>query len=236
MKITIFTLLQRCLAISLLCILVLSARQQTEIHRMADIPVHYLPLGDSYTICEGLPETQSWPFLLCRKLKEKGKTVVLSGNPSRTGWTSQNLIDRELPVFDATKPDFVTLLIGVNDWVQGVPPETFARNLRTILDHLQAQLKHKKHILLITIPDFSVVPAAAYFHTGQDISAGIASFNAIIAAEAQKRGLPLADIFSLTRHMKDDPALILPDGLHPSEKEYRLWLDLFLPIVEKILR
>jgi lysophospholipase L1-like esterase len=235
MKIAIFRLFQGSIFISLIGFLLLFAKQGVSSEKRLVSPVHFLPLGDSYTICQGLPANQSWPFLLCTKLSEKGKIVVLSGNPSRTGWTSQNLIDRELPIFDEARPDFVTVLIGVNDWVQGVQEETFKRNLRIILDHLQSRLQRKTHILLITIPDFSVVPAAVYFQSGRNISAGIASFNAIIRAEAIGRGLPLADIFPLTRRMKNDNSLVMPDGLHPSGKEYQLWLEIFLPIVEEML-
>ncbi len=37
-------------------------------------------------------------------------------------------------------PGLVTLLIGVNDVVQGVPPDTYASNVATILDGLLALL------------------------------------------------------------------------------------------------
>lgn len=77
--------------------------------------VNYLPLGDSYTICTGATEKESWPVILTKHLNETGIKTTLQDNPARNGYSTQNLIDNELPVFKKLKPDFVTLLIGVND-------------------------------------------------------------------------------------------------------------------------
>ena len=110
---------------------------------LSQTPIRYIALGDSYTICTGATEAQSWPVLMSKHLKEKGVNIELIANPSQNGWTSQNLIDRELPVLDKSKATFVTLLIGVNDWVQGVDAKTFQKNLVKIIDHIQTQLPDK---------------------------------------------------------------------------------------------
>ena len=77
--------------------------------------IRYVALGDSYTIGEGASLDESWPALLTRHLRNEGIDVDLVANPSVTGWTTQDLIERELPVFRKAKPNFATLLIGVND-------------------------------------------------------------------------------------------------------------------------
>jgi len=82
--------------------------------------IRYVPIGDSYSIGEGASPNESWPALLAQHLSEKGVHVDLVANPSRTGWTTQQAIDRELPIFRQMQPNFATLQIGVNDWVQGV--------------------------------------------------------------------------------------------------------------------
>src|ERR1700749_5121719 len=115
--------------------------------------VRYLPLGDSSTICTGASADQSWPRLLTQHLNSNHVSCLLTDNPARNGFTTQNLIDRELPLLKTAKPDFVTLLIGVNDWVQGVPKTTFNDNLVYILDEIQKNLPDKSKIILITIPD-----------------------------------------------------------------------------------
>jgi len=143
---------------------------------MSQTPIRYVALGDSYTICTGANETQSWPVLLCKHLKEKNVKIELIANPSHNGWTSQNLIDRELPILDKSKATFVTLLIGVNDWVQGVDAKTFQKNLIKIIDHIQTQLPDKSKLILITIPDFGVTSTGARYSGGRDVSKGIAEF------------------------------------------------------------
>jgi lysophospholipase L1-like esterase len=197
--------------------------------------VRYVALGDSYTICEGASEKESWPVNLAADLTAKKIPVSLIANPSRTGWTTQDLIDRELPVFDKSDADAVTILIGVNDWVQGVDVATFRKNLKFILDHVQGKLADKQNILLITIPDFGVTPTGKNYSGGRNISAGISEFNEVIKEEAKARNLPLVDIFEATKQMGTDNSLVAPDGLHPSAKEYAIWEKMILPEFEKMI-
>lgn len=114
----------------------------------------YVALGDSYTIGEGAEENESWPMLLTKHLQEQGVAIQLVANPSVTGWTTKEVIERELPILETSRPTFVTLLIGVNDWVQGVSPMEFGERLAEIVDRIQAVLPHQGKVILITIPDF----------------------------------------------------------------------------------
>jgi lysophospholipase L1-like esterase len=214
--------------LALLCILSLCCMKD-------DKKIKYVALGDSYTICEGATKEESWPVILTNHLNDKGLKVELVANPSRTGWTTQNLIDRELAICEQSKPDFVTLLIGVNDWVQGVSIETFHKNLNTIIDTVEALLADKSKLVLITIPDFGVTPTGAMYSGGRDISAGITKFNDIVKEEAKKRNLRCVDIFPETQKMKGNTELIAPDGLHPSAKEYAIWETLICPTAYKVL-
>lgn len=198
--------------------------------------IRYVALGDSYTICEGASAKESWPVNLAAHCTKAEIPVQLVANPSRTGWTTQHLIDRELPVFDESNADAVTILIGVNDWVQGVDVETFRKNLKIILDHVQGKLKEKGNVLLISIPDFGVTPTGKNYSGGRDISAGIAAFNEVIKSEAKSRNLPLVDIFDISKQMGTDASLVAPDGLHPSAKEYAIWEKMILPEFEKMVK
>jgi acyl-CoA thioesterase-1 len=198
--------------------------------------IKYIALGDSYTIGEGAKPGEAFPDLLVKQLKENGIDIVLSANPSVTGWTTQDLIDKELPVFEHIKPAFVTVLIGVNDWVQGVDSNTFHKNLGYILDHVQSLLPDKSKVLLITIPDFGVTPTGKMYSEGRDISKGITDFNNIIKSEAFQRNLPVVDIFAETQKMKDNSELTAHDGLHPSAKEYAIWEKLIYPLAYKLLK
>ena len=190
--------------------------------------INYLPLGDSYTICTGAKQNESWPFLLANHLTENKVDCKLLDNPARNGFTTQDLIDTELPLLKKLKPNFVTLLIGVNDWVRGVSKENFTKNLTFILNEIEKNVSDKKRVILITIPDFGVTPQGKNYGNGRDIGKGIAEFNAIIVLEAKKRNLTIVDIFELSKNMKNDNSLVAADGLHPSAKEYALWEKLIL--------
>jgi lysophospholipase L1-like esterase len=197
--------------------------------------IKYVALGDSYTIGEGAKSGESFPELLAKHLKENGINIVFSANPSVTGLTTEDLIEKELPVFDKIKPDFVTLLIGVNDWVQGVDSNTFHKNLTYIIDHIQSLLPNKSKVLLITIPDFGVTPTGKMYSGGREICKGITDFNNIIKSEAHNRKLPVADIFPESQKMKNNSELIAHDGLHPSAKEYAMWEKIIYPVAYKLL-
>lgn len=178
---------------------------------------------------------ESWPALLSRQLATNGMAVSLVANPAKTGWTTQQAIDAELPVWKAAKPDFATVQIGVNDWVQGVDAATFRQRLIRLLDEMLKVLPDKNRLLVVTIPDFSVTPTGAMYGGGRDISHGIAEFNRIIQEESQKRQLKVVDIFSLSQGMHDDRSLIARDGFHPSAKEYALWEVFIYPVAHELL-
>jgi lysophospholipase L1-like esterase len=194
-----------------------------------------LTLGDSYTICTGASEKESWPVLLTEDLKKEGVDIELVTNPARNGFTTQDLIDRELPVLKSSKPDAVTLLIGVNDWVQGRSEAAFKKDLQFILDEVQALMTNQKNILVLTIPDFSLTPQGKKYSNGRNITEGIKAFNAIISEESARRGLPLVDLFEPSLKMAEDPTLIASDGLHPSAKMYAEWEKLILSEMRKML-
>ena len=197
--------------------------------------IRYVAIGDSYSIGEGASPNESWPALLTRHLNEQGLQVELIANPSVTGWTTQQAIDRELPIFQKEKPNFGTLLIGVNDWVQGVDPETFRKNFNFLIDEMLAVLRDKNRLLVVTIPDFGVTPTGPKYARGRNISEGIASFNKIISDESRKRDLRVVDVFPLSKKMGRDPSLVAADGLHPSAKEYAEWEKVILPTAMELL-
>jgi lysophospholipase L1-like esterase len=199
-------------------------------------PLHYIALGDSYTICTGTNgKAEQWPTILAEHLTQAGIPMEPVVNPSRNGFSTQNVIDNELPLLKANGCDFATLLIGVNDWVRQVDINTYHKNLNYIIDEVQKILPKKSNLILITIPDFGVTPQGSLYGSGRDISKGITEFNDIIKAEAKKRGLVCIDIFPLSKGMLTNKELVAGDGLHPSAKEYALWEAMIFPGVKKLL-
>lgn len=191
--------------------------------------LRYAVIGDSYSIGEGASPSESWPVLLASRLTTSGIETELVSNPSRTGWTTKEAIEHELPEFRAARPHFGTLMLGVNDWVQDLEPRVFRERLAHLMDEMRQVLPNEKHLLVVNIPDFSVTPEGGTYGRGRDISAGLTSFNEIIAEEAERRGLPVVDIFPLSQKMGEDRSLVAADGLHPSAKAYAEWAGFIFP-------
>jgi len=191
--------------------------------------LRYGVIGDSYSNGEGVGEQQSWPAQLARRLTTGGLPTTVVVNPAVSGWTSQQALDDELVPFQRAHPQVATVLIGVNDWVQGVPASTFRANLQRLLDVMITTVGAPGRVIAVTIPDFSVTPSGAQYATGRDAPAGIAAFNAIVRTEAAARHVAVVDVFALSQAMSD-PALTAPDGLHPSALELRQWVDRIAPV------
>ena len=198
--------------------------------------VRYAVIGDSYSCGEGAKPSESWPSLLTQHLKREGMDVDLVSNPSVTGWTTKDAIDKELPRFVSSNPNFATLLIGVNDWVQGIDETTFRNRVSYLIDQMLAVLPNKKRLLVVTIPDFGVTPTGPKYARGRNIHEGITQFNKIVTEEAHKRGLEVVDIFPLSKRMGHDKSLVAKDGLHPSAKAYAEWERIIFPAVLELLK
>ena len=197
--------------------------------------VRYAVIGDSYSCGEGATPNESWPTLMTQHLKSQGLDVELVSNPSVTGWTTKDAIDHELPKFIRSNPNFATLLMGVNDWVQGIDETTFRNRFSYLVDQMLAVLPNKKRLLVVTIPDFGVTPTGGKYSRGRNIHEGIMQFNQIATEEARKRGLTVVDIFPLSKKMGQDKSLIAKDGLHPSAKEYAEWERIIFPAALELL-
>src|SRR5436189_2464180 len=197
--------------------------------------VRYAVVADSYSCGEGAKPSESWPALLAQHLKAQGVDVDLVSNPSKTGWTTKDAIDKELPKFVNANPNFATLLIGVNDWVQGIDETTFRNRFSFLVDQMLAVLPNKKRLLVVTIPDFGVTPTGPKYSRGRNIHEGILGFNKIVTEEARKRGLEVVDIFPLSKKMGQDKSLVAKDGLHPSAKAYAEWEKIVFPTALQLL-
>src|SRR5436305_11082665 len=216
---------------TLLLLLSLTAMAQPQPEK-----IHYAVIGDSYSCGEGASPKESWPTLLTQHLNTEGLHVDLVSNPSKTGWTAKDAIDKELPKFVNAGPNFATLLIGVNDWVQGVDETAFRNRVSYLLDSMLAVMPNKKRLLVVTIPDFGVTPTGHKYARGRNIHEGIVQFNKIVTEEARKRGLEIVDIFPLSKKMGEDKSLVAKDGLHPSAKAYAEWEKIISPAALELLK
>lgn len=193
--------------------------------------VRYVALGDSYTIGTSVSAAERWPNQLVERVEE----LALVGNPAVNGYTSGDVIERELPALDELDPEFVSLLIGVNDVVQGVPDTQYRANVVQILDDLLARLPAQR-IVCVATPDYTRTPRGSDFGDPQQQSDGIAQVNEILREACEERDIAFVpDTFEISLGAADDPSLVANDGLHPSGEQYRLWTDAIEPVVRKLL-
>jgi len=196
--------------------------------------LRYVALGDSYTIGTAVSETERWPNQLVTALGGADAPLRLAANLAVNGFTSADVIREELPRLDELRPGFVTLLIGVNDVVQGVPEGRYRAHLETIFDDLLRRPAPSR-VLAVTTPDYTVTPAGADYGDPAERRAGIVLANGTMNAVAGERGIAVVDIFDLSQGAATDRSLVAADGLHPSGAQYRLWVEEIEPIVRDLL-
>ncbi len=79
-----------------------------------------------------------------------------------------------------------------------------------------------------------MTPVGTLFGSAQ-VAAGIAVHNAILTEAAERHGVLLLDITTLSLLAAEEPALVSRDGLHYSREMYRRWVELMLPSVRACL-
>jgi lysophospholipase L1-like esterase len=197
--------------------------------------IRYVALGDSYTIGTATgAAAERWPDQLVARLPADGPALDLVANLGVNGFTSRDVIEVELPKVAALRPEFATLLVGVNDVVQGVPETIYARNAAAILDHLLSGLPAGR-ILTVATPDYTVTPQGASYGDPAVQAAGIRRNNEILGELSAGRGIAFVDIHDISLRAADDRSLVAEDGLHPSGAQYSVWVDRIAPVVAELL-
>ena len=187
--------------------------------------IRYLALGDSYTIGTGASDNaHNFPSILAGLLSKATNKQVALANPAVNGYTTLDLIAKELNYLDG-KPDVVTVLIGVNDLVQNRSVEDYRASLRQIYDRIRALGLPAGRVAAISIPNWSVVPAAAQYGGPQLIKAVTNDYNTAAKEEALERGFVWVDITGVSTYQLGSPGWIATDQLHPGDIQYEAWTE-----------
>lgn len=184
-------------------------------------PLRYVALGDSYTIGTAVTAAERWPDQLVARVPG----LDLVANLAVNGWTSGDVLARQLGPALALDPDAVSLLVGVNDVVQGVADDAYRANVEATLVALLARLPAGR-ILCVETPDYTVTPSGADYGDPATMRAGIVRLNAALRDVAVARGVAFVDgILAISAEAAGDPSLVAADGLHPSGAQYRRWVE-----------
>ena len=164
-------------------------------------------LGDSLTAGFGLPQEQSYPSLIAKRLGEAGYAyrVVnagVSGDTSAGGLSRTDWILR-------SRPQILVLALGANDSLRGQDPALTEKNLSKIIQRCQ---QAGTQVLLGGMQTFS--------NFGKDYAR---RFAAIYPSLARKHRVPLLPF--LLEGIPLNPEYNQPDGIHPNAKGAEIIAD-----------
>jgi lysophospholipase L1-like esterase len=196
-----------------------------------------LSLGDSYTIGEGVEESERWPVQMVSELKKQGVSLNAPKIIATTGWTTDELqaaID-QAPMIGSTY-GWVTLLIGVNNQYRGRDVEVFRKDFQKLLRFaIERANGRSERVIVLSIPDWGVTPFAASRDAAK-IASEIDTFNRVKREETVALRAHYVDITDISREAKQAPKeWLAPDELHPSGGMYRRWAQRAAEVVREEL-
>jgi lysophospholipase L1-like esterase len=194
----------------------------------------FLALGDSYTIGQSVEVNQRWPVQFLKELKSSTNAIDTLQIIAQTGWRVDQL--KEAMNNSDLQPPYglVSLLIGVNNQFQGQNANDFRPEFIEILEKsLKLVNNRKERLFVVSIPDWGASPYGFGFDRAK-VSKEINDFNSVVKEESEKRGLRYFDITAISRRALLDRTLIASDGLHPSGKMYKQWVDKMIPVISKV--
>lgn len=162
--------------------------------------------GDSLSAGYGLDEpTLAFPGLIQRKL-DSLKMDYQVVNAGVSGETSSGGVGRIDWILNQPVDVFV-LELGANDGLRGIPVETTAKNLQTIMD----SVKSKNPSVKIILAGMQVPPNMGAKYAN--------AFKTIFPSLAEKNKVALIPF--LLEGVGGEPALNQADGIHPNEEGHR---------------
>jgi lysophospholipase L1-like esterase len=118
------------------------------------------------------------------------------------------------------EPDIVSVLIGVNDLVQGRSADEYRRSLTAIYDAVSG-----RPVVAVSIPTWSYVPAAADFGGKDHVDRLTRLFNEVARDQAVGRGFTWVDLTEVSTSGIGTEGWIADDDLHPGDAQYAAWAE-----------
>jgi lysophospholipase L1-like esterase len=195
--------------------------------------MRYVALGDSYSIGTGVEPDEAWPRQLAARLADL--EVDLVANLAVNGSTAADVATEQMPDLEGLDPELASLLVGVNDVVQGVAEEHFGARVSEILDGM-LQLLPPGRVLGVATPDYTASREGGAYGVPSQQRAAILRNNEILRGACEDRGITFVpDTFDISQEAGDVAGMLAPDGLHPSAAQYARWLDAIEPAVRAML-
>jgi acyl-CoA thioesterase I len=195
--------------------------------------VHYLALGDSYTIGHGVAYAERFPVQLVRALRQQLPDSFHLPEPhivARTGWTTGQLLNATANNDTLlARYGLVSLLIGVNNQYQRQDFPLYEQQFPQLLSRAIAFAGgDTSRVFVLSIPDYAYTPFGQGSQNPAQISAQLDEYNAFNRQVAESWGVAYFDITPISREGLDRPELVAGDRLHPSGLMYQAWVELML--------
>ena len=140
-----------------------------------------------------------------------------------------------MPDLESLQPELASLLVGVNDVVQGVPEERYGARVSEILDGL-LQLLPPSRLFAVATPDYTASRQGSAYGVPEQQRAAVLRNNEILRGACEYRGIAyVPDTFDISQQTSGSAGMLAPDGLHPSAAQYSLWVDAIEPSVRAML-
>ncbi len=195
----------------------------------------YLALGDSYTIGEQVEAKDNFPHQAVALLNKAGLQVGEPKIIAVTGWTTDELAAAIKEEHITDTYSFVTLLIGVNNQYRGRTVENYKEEYTQLLEQaIGFAGGNPDNVFVLSIPDWGVTP----FTEGRDreqIAKEIDAYNAAKEEITKAHKCHWLEITQSTREHGTDETYLVGDKLHYSGKEYAVWAERLVPMIEKEL-
>ncbi|MEM9441791.1 MAG: SGNH/GDSL hydrolase family protein [Pseudomonadota bacterium] len=191
----------------------------------------YSAVGTSGILGVGaFPLSDGYTFRIQSALRDRGRNVsmVQVGVPgANTDIVSDALAKASDKGLEA---EFATVWVGANDLVSGVPVETFALELRTLLSVLQNDMD--AYVVIANLPPMYNFPNFIEEPVPEVTEQRVIQYNAVIAAQAIEFGIPIVDLAddALNTHLLFDF-----DGLHPDDEGHERLAKLFMNMIRPVL-
>lgn len=179
-----------------------------------------LVLGDSLSAGYGLKRADAYPALLSAKAAALGQPLHVLNAGISGDTTTAGL--RRLPRLLDHPVDVLIVELGINDVFRGVPVAQIAANLQKIIDLARARYPQVRVIVAgMQLPQTSV---------DDDLTA----FGLMYADLARHNSAELVPF--LLNGVAGDPALNLPDLIHPNASGQKILAANVWPVLERLLR
>lgn len=207
----------------------LSAQWQVE------APVRFLALGDSYTIGQGVSTSSRWPVQLLDSLQARGYSTDTLAIIATTGWRTDQLLNAIAGKQLAQKQfNMVSLLIGVNNQYQNRPLAQYRPELEALIDSALRYVGGQTgRVFVLSIPDYAYTPFGQQGNPFT-ISQQIDVYNTIKRDVCDSLGIAYFNITDISRQGLTDPTLVATDQLHPSGRQYGLWVQRLMAYVDSV--